>query len=630
MPLFQPFCSTAPIRFSSLVWGGLLSVLLLVGCAPDTRAQSGDNAQLEQFRRADAYLRSGNTEEAINLLEQLHEAAPENAAFYRKLKDAYESVKRYEDALRLLTKRMGDQPTPAQLSEKARLLYRDGQEETAMATWDEAVRQAPNRAATYRTVYQTLMEVRRFGRAIEVLEQGREALNAPARFRREMGYLYALDGQHREAMREYVALLANSTNQTGFVKGRLQTFVDQGEGTEAYIQVLRSAVEETPSMRAYRDLLAWLYMQQNDYAAAFEVYRALDRLSEARGRVLYQFARKAADADRFEVATSAFDAVLEQNPGTAVAANAQRALGDTYRRWAERGSSESTTASDTTSVQDRYNAAVEAYRTFLRRHPDHEAVPSVLTQLGTLQLDVYRALDPAESTLTRVTTEHPQTSVARQAQYDLGRLAVQRGALDQARVQFSRLVEQTEDDLADQARFQLAQIDFYRGQFDAAVTRVEAITKNPAADVTNDAIELKVMIQENEGPDSLDVPLQLFAQARLYERQHRYADATARLDSLLRSHTRHALADNAQFRRAEVLLATGDTTAAIDAFQRLPQRHPRSPFADRSLYRLGRLYQAQDTPEDALKAYNRLLSTYPNSLLAGDVREHIRALRRSG
>ena len=69
---------------------------------------------------------------------------------------------------------------------------------------------------------------------------------------------------------------------------------------------------------------------------------------------------------------------------------------------------------------------------------------------------------------------------------------------------------------------------------------------------------------------------------------------------------------------------------AMDAFQRLPQRHPRSSFADRSLYRLGRLYQAQGTPEDALKAYNRLLSTYPNSLLAGDVREHIRALRRSG
>jgi tetratricopeptide (TPR) repeat protein len=627
----MPTRRTARYRDGSLLWGLLIGGLLLVGSVSGARAQPDSDAQRERFRRADAYLRAGKTEQAIDLLEQLYRASPENAAFYRKLKDAYESVKRYEKALRLLNERMGSSPTPSQLSERARLLYRDGQEEAAFTTWDTAVEQAPNRAATYRTVYQTLMDVRRFGRAIEVLEQGRRALDAPARFRREMGYLYALDGQHREAMHEYVALLANSTNQVGFVKGRLQTFVDQGEGSAAYIEVLRSAVQETPTERSYRDLLAWLYMQQNDYRAAYDSYRALDRMSDAQGRVLYQFAQKAADAEQFEVATSAFEAVLEQDPDAGVAPDARRALGDAYRRWARRDSPRSRARRpDTSDVQARYNAAVEAYRTFLRRHSTHDAVPVVLARLGGLQLDVYQAYEAADSTLNRVATEHPQTAAARQAQYDLGRLALQQGALDRAHVRFSRLVDQAEGERANRAQFQLAQIDFYRGQFDAAVTRVEAITKNAAADVTNDAIKLKVMIQEHEGPDSLDVPLQMYAQARLDERQQRYTDATARLDSLLRTHGRHALADNAQFRRAKVLLVAGDTSAALDAFQKLPQRHPRSPYADRSLYRLGRLHQAQDAPEAALNAYNRLLTAYPNSLLAGDVREHIRTLRRSG
>jgi len=627
----MPTRRTARYRDGSLLWGLLIGGLLLVGSVSGARAQPDSDAQRERFRRADAYLRAGKTEQAIDLLEQLYRASPENAAFYRKLKDAYESVKRYEEALRLLNERMGSSPTPSQLSERARLLYRDGQEEAAFTTWGTAVEQAPNRAATYRTVYQTLMEVRRFGRAIEVLEQGRRALDAPARFRREMGYLYALDGQHREAMQEYVALLANSTNQVGFVKGRLQTFVDQGEGSEAYIEVLRSAVQDTPTERSYRDLLAWLYMQQNDYRAAYDSYRALDRMSDAQGRVLYQFAQKAADAEQFEVATSAFEAVLEQDPDAGVAPDARRALGDAYRRWAKRDSPRSRARrSDTSDVQARYDAAVEAYRTFLRRHSTHDAVPVVLARLGGLQLDVYQAYEAADSTLNRVATEHPQTAAARQAQYDLGRLALQQGALDRAHGRFSRLVDQAEGERANRAQFQLAQIDFYRGQFDAAVTRVEAITKNAAADIANDAIKLKVMIQEHEGPDSLDAPLQMYAQARLDEHQQRYTDATARLDSLLRTHGRHALADNAQFRRAKVLLVAGDTSAALDAFQKLPQRHPRSPYADRSLYRLGRLHQAQDAPEAALNAYNRLLTAYPNSLLAGDVRERIRTLRRSG
>lgn len=596
--------------------------------AGPVQAQPADSSQLRRYRMADARLQAGKYEAAIQILESLYEESPGNPSFYRKLKDAYESVKRYDDALRLVESQTGDNPSPSLLSEKARLLYRKGDEETAAETWNRAIELNPDRPTTYRIVYQSLVEVRRFRQAIDILQQARKTLGNEAIFRTELAYLYALDGQHDDAMREYVALLEEAPGRLALVRNRLQTFVEQGEGINASVKVLKTAVEDHPLNPAYRELLAWLYMKTDDYEAAYDVYRALDRLQQRKGMALFSFAQKATDADEYAVATQAFEAILERHSNATVAPKAQRALADTYRQWAESTEDASPAKPDSTT---RYDAARSAYRTFLDRYPDHEAVPAVLAQLGTLQLDVYRDLDAAQSTLERVVSSHPKTSAANEARYDLGRIALLRGDLERARLLFNRLAERLRGgDLADKARFELALLQFYQGKFESARTRAKATSANTSSDVTNDAIELSVLIQENQGPDSLNIPLRLYARAQLRARQHRYDQAATHLDSLLQTHGRHALADNAQFRRAEVSLAQGDTSAAIAAFKQLPRRHPRSPHADRGLFRLGKLYEEMDRDTTALETYSRLLTEYPKSLLTSDARSRIRALRTRG
>jgi TolA-binding protein len=427
-------------------------------------------------------------------------------------------------------------------------------------------------------------------------------------------------------MREYVALLKASPGQEALVRNRLQAFVEQGEGVGASIDVLTTAVEQNPLTPAFRELLAWLYMSTDDYARAYDVYRALDRLQQQKGQRLFAFAQKAADADHFEVATTALEALLDRYPDAKVAPRARRALGDTYRQWAE-SKQPNGAAPDSTA---RYDAARAAYRTFLDRHPGHAAAPAVRSQLGTLQLDVYRDLDAAQSTLEQVVSSAPETTAAHEARYDLGRIALLRGDLERARLLFSRLAQRLRSgDLAEQARFELALLQFYRGRFDAARTQAKATSANPSADVTNDAIELRVLIQENTGPDSLNTPLRLYARARLALRRHAYAQAGARLDSLLQAHGRHSLADEARFRRAEVFLAQGDTSAAAEQYRTLPREHPRSPYADRSLFRLGTLYEQQNRAREAIQLYDRLLAEYPQSLLASDARTRLRTLRRT-
>ena len=618
-------CRAGPIPGG--IHTGLIGLLLALLLGPGfALAQPTDSTQLRRFRVADTRLQAGDTEEAIDLLEGLYDESPDNASFYRKLKEAYESVKRYNDALRLVENRIDADPTPGLLSEKARLLYLKGNETAARHTIDDALALAPNQATTYRLVYQTLVDLRRFKQAIDALQQARSRLGNDALFRTELAYLYGLDGQHGAAMREYVALLHDDPDRVPLVRNRLQTFVEQGEGISSSVEVLEQAVEEQPLNPAYRRLLAWLYMKTDDYDAAYDVYRALDRLQQQNGQALFSFAQRAADADRYAVATTAFEAILERHGSADVAPKAQRALGDTYRQWAESRHGTAPSRLDSTS---RYDDARRAYNTFLESYPTHEEVPIVLAQLGTLQLDVYRNLKEAQSTLEDVIAAYPETSAANEARYDLGRIALLQGNFDRAQVLFSRLAERLRGgDLADRARFELARLQFYQGKFEAARTRAKATSANTSSDVTNDAIELSVLIQENKGPDSLNAALHLYAQAQLRARQHRYTEAAAQIDSLLQAHARHPLADDARFRRAEVHLAQGDTSRAIATFKQLPRRHPRSPHADRSLFRVAALYEDLGRTDTAIDTYNRLLTEYPKSLLAADARTRLRTLQR--
>jgi tetratricopeptide (TPR) repeat protein len=577
-------------------------------------AQATDSTQLRRFRMADARLQAGDTEEAIRVLEALHKESPNNASFYRKLKEAYESVKRYDDALRLVNERIDDTPSAELLSEKARLLYQKEAEEKASTAIDEAIARAPARPATYRLVYQTLVDLQRFRQAIDVLQRARSQLDDDSLFRTELAYLYGLDGQHETAMQEYVDLLDASPDRVSLVRSRLQTFVEQGEGIEASISVLEGAVEDQPLNPAYRKLLAWLYMSTDDYEAALDVYRALDRLQQQEGQALFSFAQKAADATQYDVATRAFGAILERHGNAEVAPRTQRALGDAYRQWARDTYGSSPVHRDSVP---RYDAARRAYQAFLEKYPNHEAYPVVLSRLGTIQVDVYQKFEAAQSTLQEVVSSYPKTSAADEARYDLGRIALLQDNFERAQVLFSRLTNDLRGgDLADRARFELAQLQFYQGNFEAARTRAQATSANTSSDVANDAIDLSVLIQENKGPDSLNSALRLYARAQLRIRQHRYPDAEARLDSLLQSHRRHPLTDDAQLGRAEVYLAVGDTARAVEAYKQLPEDYPRSPHADRSLFRLGELYQETGRTEPAMETYNHLLTDYPESRLS--------------
>ncbi|MFB3132070.1 MAG: tetratricopeptide repeat protein, partial [Rhodothermales bacterium] len=189
-----------------------------------------DSTLVARFQLADTYLRGAQYDRAIALLEDLYATSPTTSVFYEKLKEAYENVKRYDDAIALVADRLAQEtigdPTML-LSDKARLFFLKGEDQTAYSLWDEALAGSSENQNAYRIIHTSMLQVRLFDKAIEVLEQGRRATGHPTLFQADLAYLYGLIGLHEQAMEEYLGLLAINERQLNYVRNRLSRSLEQ-------------------------------------------------------------------------------------------------------------------------------------------------------------------------------------------------------------------------------------------------------------------------------------------------------------------------------------------------------------------------------------------------------------------
>ncbi len=611
----------------------LLLVLVFAAAAPvdaqnhRVRAEENDAPpepeSAARLRLADSYLRVGQYERAIALLEELRQTDPASHPVFDRLRQAYESVKRYDDALALIDSYLLSAPDDELRVRRAAVLYAAGREADAFAAWDVLAEQAERtkNLGLFGVLYRMQFEQRLFGRSIAVLEQSQRAV-APDAFVHDLAYLYSLNGQHAEAASTYVRMLRGEPRQQQFVRQRLQRFTEQPEAVDAAVSVFEQAVRDEPLERPVRELLAWLYAEQGQYAKALDATRAIDRLEGEQGQALYQFAERAQSAGAFDQAAAAYAEILARYPDSPAAPEALAGRGILLQLWAD---------ADTVSADSagaRYRRALGAYDQFLTRHPTHPATPNVLLQSARLRLDHLDDAAGADSLLTLLTTRFPSAPAADDALFERGRIAILGGKLDDASLAFAGLEDRLRvGDLAERARLERARIHFYRGEFESALTLAEILTDNTSNDTANDAIALTLLLTENEGPDSLNTPLRRFSGASLLARQGRLVASLNALDALSADFPKHALYDEMAMLRADALrdLDRGDEAATVLAS--LVDSTPGSYLADRALLELADLHVARGDEDAALVTLARLLSEYPGSLLVPDVRTRVRRIR---
>jgi tetratricopeptide (TPR) repeat protein len=148
--------------------------------------------------------------------------------------------------------------------------------------------------------------------------------------------------------------------------------------------------------------------------------------------------------------------------------------------------------------------------------------------------------------------------------------------------------------------------------------------------ISNDAIELSLMIQENTGLDSNTEALDQFAKADMYIFQNNLDKAMEILNILPFKFPKHALDDEILFAKARIMEKKRDLPQAIKFYEAVVTLHGDDILADNALYNLARIYDYR--LKDKVKAketYEKLIFDYNSSLFSVEARKRQKALKEA-
>jgi tetratricopeptide (TPR) repeat protein len=178
------------------------------------------------------------------------------------------------------------------------------------------------------------------------------------------------------------------------------------------------------------------------------------------------------------------------------------------------------------------------------------------------------------------------------------------------------------------AKFKQGRLSYFKGDFEFAKARLQSIKDNTSNDISNDAIRLFLLIQDNLGMDTSTFALERFAQAQLWVFQREYDTALVVLDSIAYAFPNNVLADEILWEKANIFIQQNELTQSLTLLDQIISQYPTDILADDALYTKAKIwdYTYQDAAK-AMELYMQFLRNYSNSLFVVEVRKRIRELR---
>jgi tetratricopeptide (TPR) repeat protein len=614
---FRTFCRTA---------------LLLGILAAPALSQTPDAAT--KFRLAQSLEQAGEIERAAHLYRELLARDSTNFLFFDGAQRTLLALKRYDEALDLINRRLTRNPGDLNLHALlGSVLYRAGREKDADKAWDNAIALAPTNPNTYRLIAGVMVENRLLDKAAATYRRGRDACNDPMLYTMELAQLLVASMDYKGATLEYLRWLEQNPAQVGFVQNRMAQFSWKPDGRQAAVEAVRAAIDRREDVRLY-ELLAWLYMEGKDFGSAYEVYRKIDKLSGATGLSIYGFAQRAFHEGAFALSARAYRAALDASLPAGRQAAALYGYASSLK---ELAAAPDTSGADrfaprlpAPEARSRYANVIGSFKDVIQRFPHTEYAARSYMQIGIIQFEEDFDLDAALASLDRVKDENPGIAAIT---YDValkeGQILTARGDTVAAmtRFLFVAAAPGATPDQSDEATYRLAELEYFRDQFTAAIHRLDSLSLDLKADYANDALALRAFLQENAS--SSPQALTEFARADFLARQRKNMEAIALYQDIVRKYPQAFLVDDALMHAASLQARAGLYQEAIASYETLLRQFKESSVSlDRAQFQMGEIYEAGlKDPANAIACYEKLLVDYPRSVLVEQARDRIRHLR---
>lgn len=532
-------------------------------------------------------------------------------------------IKDYKEAEKLIKKQAKRGAGAGKYTVDLGLLYEmEGDTDKAKKQFETAIKNLHPDAGDIYAVANTFIMNGKPDLALETFLKGR-SLVPDNKFGFDIAELYGRKGETQKMIDEYLDIMTENTLFQANVQSVLQYKLSQDSDSNLAnllrLSLLRK-IQREPSQLIYNEFLYWLFMQEKDFESALIQAKALDKKTGDTGNRIYSLGEICISNQAWTVAEKCFDYIVAKGSNHPLYIRAKIAM---LSAAFEKTTESHYTQAELLTLEKQFTEALQALG-------KNSITAPLMVQQAQLEAFYLDKVAEGRKILEEVIAMPALSSnYIAEVKLALGDIMILDGDLWEASLTYSQVDKDFKHDaIGREAKFRNARLSYYLGEFEWAEAQLNVLKQATSQLISNDALDLALLISDNIGDDSITEPLQIYSRAELLAFQHKNDLALQTLDSILVLYPGRKITANVWFKKAGIYITKGDFDSAITLYSDIVKNYADGVLADDALFRIGTIYENNlKDIEKAKSTYEQFIDKYPSSVFIAEARRHYRLLR---
>tara|TARA_R110002072_G_scaffold71569_3_gene171457 strand:- start:707 stop:2545 length:1839 start_codon:yes stop_codon:yes gene_type:complete len=566
----------------------------------------------------------GENQKAITYYEELY-SKTEAENYYVTLVNLYIQENDFSSADKLVKKRIKRFPNRFEyIVDRGHIADQEDDKKSAERYYKEAIDAIGSDEQIARTVANQFIKYNKYNEAERAYTTARKNTRNEQLFRFEIANVYAHQGKTSEMIEEYLNILEGNRGYIQTIQNLFQRVLNpdpEGKQMDLLKNQLLKRIQKNSDNEIFSELLVWLYIQDQNFYAAFIQAKALDRRFNEDGKRIFSLGELSLSNNDFETAETAFQYIIDLGDSKPYYLQSKMKLVEVLK--------EKVISNPNYAAEDLQKLKKKYEQTIADLGKSSYTLPLIrgLANLNAYYIDSISVAVKLLEEASRMTNIPKQTKAA--LKIDLADLMLLKDEIWEASLLYSQVEKEFKyDEIGDWAKFKNSKIAFYTGDFFWAQAQLNVLKGSTSKLIANDAMQLSLLITDNVGLDSIVEPLEMYAFADLMIFKKDYDLALQTLDSIPKFFPSTSLKDEILFAKYQIFFKKRDYEKAAGFLEDLISGYAEDILGDDALFALAKLHEEKlNNKEKAMELFKTLITTYPGSLFVVESRKKFRELR---
>ena len=582
------------------------------------------NQTLTTEKLAIQYYEQKQFEKANIYFDELFNKSAENwfSYYYKSLL----AIKDYSKAEKITKKFLKEDKNNTFLYVRLGQIYKlQNNEKKEKEFYDKAIKDLIAFPPYVQNLATAFVEAGQYNYALDSYQKGRNATpEYPYYF--ERAEVFKAMNDLKAMINELLDAIEFKESDIQLVKINLQNSLGYNEETGGFKnpllkEELQKRIQKNPDKIAFIEFLIFVQLQQKDFYGAFIQSKSLDKRLNEDGQRMYELAKLFVTNKQWSVSKQCFDYIILKGPSNLFFdASTIDKLSVEFLSLTE---SSLTQREAFISLEVNLLKANEKYK-------NSYLSSGLIKDIASLKAYY---LDKSSEAIILLEDYLLNNSLEIQLKAELKLMLADIYLISGEIWEASLLYSQVEKDfkyeaIGQEAKFRNAKLSFYAGDFAWAKSQADVLKGATTKLISNDALDLSLIISDAIAVDTNEAPLKLFACADLMIRQHKYEEAIVKMDSINLLYSSNTLGDDIYFKKAQIYMIQKKYKDVESMYKNILEYYPNELYADDAQFKLGELYEYYlSDKEKAKQIYQELLLNFSGSTYAVDARMRYRELR---